>query len=87
MDFSSTFFIYIFFTYTKVSNTLSAKYYQGNKEKILKKILKIIKIFLKEKKEKSNNIIVIDTNISKKMENKSLLSIEKNIIEREKLPY
>ena len=35
----------------------------------------------KEEKEKSNNMAVNVTKISQKMKNKSLLSIEKNIIE------
>ena len=61
--------------------TLSAKYCQKNKEKLQKRFVKYIKIFLKKKKEKSKNMIVNVTKISQKMENKSLLSVEKNIIE------
>ena len=64
-----------------MSKTLSAKYCQKNKEKLQKRFVKYIKIFLKKKKEKSKNMIVNVTKISQKMENKSLLSIEKNIIE------
>ena len=38
-----------------MSKTLSVKYYQENKERLPKKLLKDIKIFLKKKKKKSNN--------------------------------
>ena len=67
-----------------MSKNLSAKYYQENKEIIQKNLVKDIKIFLRKKKKKSNNMIVNVTKISQKIKNKSLLSIEKNIIEREK---
>ena len=49
--------------------TLSAKYYQENKET------------LKEEKEKKQQYVVNVTKICEKMKNKSFLSIEKNIIE------
>ena len=55
----------------------SAKYYQNNKERLEKKLVKDIKGFLKKKKRKSNNMIVIDKKIVEKVKNKSLLSIEK----------
>ena len=45
-----------------------------------KKLVKDIKIFLKKKKKKINNMVVKVTKISQKMK-KSLLSIEKIIIE------
>ena len=67
-----------------MSKTLSAKNYPENKEE---KLAKDIKIFLKKKKKKSNNIVLIVTKISQKMKNKILMSIEKNIIEREKTLY
>ena len=35
-----------------MSKTLSAKYYQENKERLQKKLVKNIKIFLKKKKKK-----------------------------------
>ena len=57
--------------------TLSAKYYQENKERLEKKLVKVIKIFLKKKKKKSGDMIVNVTKISQKMKNISLLSIEK----------
>ena len=60
-----------------MSKNLSAKYYQKNKERLQKKLSKDIKIFLKKKKKESNTMTVNVTKISKKMKNKSLLSIEK----------
>ena len=54
------------------------KVYQLN---IIKKIKENYKIFLKRKKKKSNNMVVNVKKISQKMKNKSLLSIQKNIIE------
>ena len=70
-----------------MSKTISAKYYQENKERLQKKLAKDIKIFLKKKKEKTSDVAVNVTKISQKMKNKSLMSIEKNIIERVKTLY
>ena len=64
-----------------MSKTLSAKYYQENKERLQKKLAKDIKIFLKKKREKSGKMVVNVTKISQKMKNKGLLSIEKYIME------
>ena len=79
-------YVYI---YTKMSKNLSAKYYQENKEKLQKKLVKGIKIFLKKKNKKKRqygraNITKIAQRI---MKSKSLLSIEKYIIESEKMLY
>ena len=68
------------------------KLYQLNiiykiKKNYKKKFAKDIKIFLKKKKQKSSNMVVNVTKIFQKMKNPSLLSIEKNIIEREKTLY
>ena len=52
-----------------------------------KKIGKDIKVFLNEKSKKSNNMVLNDTKIYQKMKNKSVLSIETNIINREKMSY
>ena len=41
-----------------MSKDLSAKYYQDNKERLQKKFVKDIKIFLTKKKKKRNNTIV-----------------------------
>ena len=62
-----------------MSKNLSAKYYQENKERLQKKLVKDIKIFLKKRKKKSDNMLMNVTKIFQKMKNKSLLSIEKNI--------
>ena len=61
------------------------KDYQLNSIKIIMKKYKIklvkdIKVFLKKKKKKSNNMFLNDTKIYQKMKNKSVFSIEKNII-------
>ena len=64
-----------------MSKNLSAKYYQENKERLQKKLVKDAKVFLKKKKKKSDKIIVNITKISQKMKSKSLLSIERNIME------
>ena len=43
----------MFFTYLKISEDSSAKYYQNNKERLEKKnLVKDIKVFLKKKKKK-----------------------------------
>ena len=54
-----------------MSKTLSSKYYQDNKERLQKKLVKDIKIFLKKKKKRGNMVVNI-TKISQKMKNKSL---------------
>ena len=74
-------FVIFFHIYIEMSKNLSAKYYQENKERPQKKLVKNIKIFLKKKKLKSNSMIVNVIKISQKMKNKSLLSIEKNVTE------
>ena len=58
-----------------MSKTLSAKYYQENKESLQKKASERFRIFLKKKKKKSSNMVVNVTKVSQKMTNKSLLSI------------
>ena len=58
----------------------SAKFYQNNEERLQKKLMTDIKVFLRKKKKKSNNMVLNDTKLYQKMKNKSLLSIEKNII-------
>ena len=44
--------LYIFFICIKIAKNLSAKYYQENKERLQKKLMKDIKIFLKKNKKK-----------------------------------
>ena len=65
--------------YVKMFRNLSAKYYQENKEILQKKLLKDIKIFLRKKKKKSNNMVVNVTKISQKIKKVSWLSLEKDI--------
>ena len=55
----------------------SANYYQYNKERLQKKLVKYIKVFLKKKKKKTNNLDVNDTKISQRMKIKSFLNIQK----------
>ena len=62
-----------------MSKNLSAKYFQENKERLQKKARERYKNISKEENEKSYNMKV--TKIFRRMKNKSLLSIEKNIIE------
>ena len=64
-----------------MSENLSAKYYQENKERLQKKLVKDIKIFLKEKNKKSNNIVVSDTKMYQIMKSESLLSMQKILFE------
>ena len=56
---------------------LSATYYQENKDRLQKNLVKDIKIFLQKKMKKSNTMIMNVTKISQKMKNKSFLSIKK----------
>ena len=55
-----------------------AKYYQNIKERKQKMLVENIKVFLKKKTRKSNNMVMNDTKTYLKMKNKALLSIEKN---------
>ena len=66
-----------------MSKKLSVKYYQENKERLQKKLVKDIKIFLKKKKKKSNNMVVNVTKIPQNMKKINWLSIEK-ILSNEK---
>ena len=59
----------------------TANYYRENKERLKKKLVKDIKIFLRKKKNKSNDVVANVTKISQKMKSKYLLSIKKNLIE------
>ena len=60
-----------------MSKNVSAKYYQEKKETLQKKLVKDIKFFLKNKNEKSNNMVVNYTKIYQKIKSKCSLSIEK----------
>ena len=50
---------------------LLSKYYQNNKEKLQRKLVKDINVFIKKKKEKNNNMIVNNTKTYHKLEKKS----------------
>ena len=63
-----------------MSENWSDKYYHDNKERLQKKLVKDTKVFFKRENKKCDNIDVNGTKISQKMKNKSLLSIEENII-------
>ena len=63
-----------------MSKDSPAKYYQNNKERLQKKLMKNMKVFLKKEKKKSNNMVMNNTKIYQKMIKKGLLSIEKIII-------
>ena len=55
-----------------MSKTLSAKCYQEDKERLQKnKLVKDIRIFLRKKNRKSNNMVVNITNIYEKMKKKA----------------
>ena len=60
-----------------MSKIFLAKYYRENKERLQKKLVKDIKIFLKKKKKKSDNMVVNVTKISQKIEKINWVSIEK----------
>ena len=65
-------FFYIFFFHIFVyiyKNVLSAKYYQENKEKLQKKLMKYQNLSNKEK-EKNDNMVVNITKIFQKMKKK-----------------
>ena len=64
-----------------MSKNLSAKYYQENKERLQKEAGERYQNLSKEEKEKNDNRVKNVTKIPQKMKNKSLLSIEKNIVE------
>ena len=53
------------------------KYNQNNKEKLQKKLVKDMKVFLKQKKNNDN--MVVNTKTYQKLKNKSLFSKEKDI--------
>ena len=70
----------------EISNNLSAKYYQENKERLQKKACERYKNLSKEEKESNNTVVKITKDIWK-TENKSLLSIKKKILEWAKTLY
>ena len=74
--------IYIFFIYIKKSKKLSVKYYQEKKERLQKKACERHQNLSKQKKEKNQQYSCEwYKKISQKMNNKSIFTIEKSIIE------
>ena len=73
--FGITFFIYFFINfflvYIKMSKDLSARYYKKKAKNSKKSLVKAVKIYLKKKKTKNKNVVVINIRISKKIENKN----------------
>ena len=67
-----------------MSKNSLAKYYHKNNKRLQKKAQKRYQN-LSKKKKKKNNMVINVTKIFQNMKNKSLLSIEKNIIELEKM--
>ena len=70
-----------------MSKGSSVKYCQNNKERLQKKARERYQSISEKEKKKSNNMVVNYTKIYEKMKNKSLLSIEKNIVKLEKKLY
>ena len=69
------------FMYIKMSRTLSAKYYQENKERLPKKAREICQNLFKEEKTKKRKKLKFGRErISQKIKNKILLIIEKKIL-------
>ena len=81
-------FFFFFFFFDKNSSAKDSweKYYENNIERLQKNLLKDMKVFLKKKNKKSNNIVLNDTKIYQKVKNNDLWSIEKNIIKWEEMP-
>ena len=62
-----------------MSKNLSAKYYQETKERLWKKLVKDIKIFLKKRKKKSSNMVVNVTKVSQKIKKRKVIKIKTKI--------
>ena len=72
--------------YIKLSRNSSAEYYQENKERLQKKLIKDSKIFLEKKKKATKWLWTLQESL-RRWKRKSLVSIEKNIVEWEKMLY
>ena len=64
-----------------MSENLSDKYYQENKERLEKKLVQDIKIFRKKKKKKSDNMVVNVTKTLSEDEKQKLVEYRKIITE------
>ena len=65
----------------------SAKYYQGNNERLQRKLVKDVKVFLRKKKKKKWLYGCERYKNFQKIKNKSCLSGGKNVYRLEKIPY
>ena len=74
----------IFFWYIKLPKDLSAKCYRNNKERLQKKLVKNIEVFLKKKK---GNMVMNNVTLYQEVKNKNWLSIEKYKIRKKALFY
>ena len=74
----------IFFWYIKLPKDLSAKCYRNNKERLRKKLVKNIEVFLKKKK---GNMVMNNVTSYQEVKNKNWLSIEKYKIRKKALFY
>ena len=68
-----------------MSKHSSAKYYQDNKERLQKKLVKDIKVFLKKEKKKSDNMV--EYRKKYKMWKKVLIIIIRNYFHLEMLVF
>ena len=59
---------------------MSTRYYEKNKERLRKRLVKDIKNFLKKKKKKSFSIVVNDVEIFQKMKSKGQQKVAEIII-------
>ena len=73
------------FIYIKIPENSSARYYQENKERLQKKLVEDIKVFLKKKKKKCNNEVVKDTKSFQNIKKICWLSIEKKCYKMRKI--
>ena len=81
-------FLCLLLIFLKISKDSSASYYQNNKKRLQKEAFERYQSFSKEEKEKSNSTVLSNTKSTRRSkQNKSLLSIEKNITKGEKTPY
>ena len=69
-----------------MSKDSSANYYQDNKERLQKKLLKDIKVFLKKKKEKKRQYGCGQHKDLPEDRKQKLVEYRKNIIKCEKVP-
>ena len=58
-----------------MSKNSSAKNYEDNKERLQKKLVKDIKVYIKKKKKNNHNMIMKNTKISQEMKNKRFLCL------------